>query len=76
MAEALAAEREDGEPLMDPFRKEFEIRANPDIPDPELIPLQNRALDSLREARKLGKKTDILDSLAVAQELDALRLVL
>lgn len=45
-------------------------------PDPALIPLQNKALDDLRAARNLGRKTDVEDALAVALELDALKLVL
>lgn len=57
--------------------QDFEARVkDPDAIDPALISLQHKAIKDLQAARKLGRKTDMEDALAVAKELDALRLVL
>lgn len=41
-------------------------------PDPALIPLQNDALDRVKEARDDGTGEDIRDAVRVARELGAL----
>jgi len=60
---------------MNRFAMEFSKRLDPAEFDPAILPLQNKALDKLREARKSGVQEEIDNALDVALELDAMGLM-